>query len=64
MVPGRAGMVGGYNVIGQEEDGAAAKRRRSDRNDGYGPDGWRGVGRMEAWGKLLVFEKKTQTELE
>ena len=40
-------MVGGYDVIGREEYDAAAKRRRSDRNDGYGQDRWRGGGRRE-----------------
>ena len=41
-------MINGYNVIDQEEDhGAAAKRRRGNHNDGYGPDGWRGEGRMD-----------------
>ena len=28
-------MVGGYDVISREEYDAAAKRRGSDRNDGY-----------------------------
>ena len=42
-------MVGGYNVIGREEYNAAAKRRQSDRNYGYGraDGGEDGEGRMD-----------------
>ena len=42
-------MVVGYDVIGREEYDAAAKRRLSDRNDGYGraDGGEEGEGRMD-----------------